>query len=131
MSCNKLDTATLTPLPAETLTSQMQAAAGGSDTDNSSAKDTVSVSMDLQQQLEAAMRQSVQVSASHDVSRCGMKAGFINKGWNGCIPKHWQTWSLFGTGLSLAEISTADLSQSRTRILGSRSTVYQDAFTYG
>ena len=67
----RLDTASLITSPVETSTSasQTQAAAEGS-TDSSSAEDTVAKYVDLQQELEAVMRQSVQASgsASQDVS---------------------------------------------------------------
>jgi len=78
----------------------------------------VAESVDLQQELEAAMRQSVQASASasQDVSLlfqdAERKLDSSIKAENGCIPKHWQTWSLFGTGLSLADVGTADVCRS-------------------
>jgi len=61
----RLDTASSILSPAETSTSasQTQAAAGGS-TDSSSAEDNVAESVDLQQELEAVICQSVQASAS-------------------------------------------------------------------
>ena len=66
----RLDKATSTPSPAEPSTSETQTAAGVShSSDRSAAEDSVSVSVDLQQQLEAAMRQSVDLEASAAASR--------------------------------------------------------------